>query len=264
LGASILTRSLVESSLTEGHAPAPVVDALVRMRHQLPVGRAGAQAYAETVGASTQLAARVGTAMGERRVLAPATFELDLPEGVLDCHLREVWQEGLVRWSPGPMRGHHWVRPWIEYLALAACGDRARAGFDGTVALLQVAPGANGVEEILLRDIDVDTARAQLSILVRGYVEGQRVPLPFFPKSAWLFVSALAEARPDAETRAWNAARAAYTGEANRRGEREDAWIALAFRDRDPFSDAMLAGQFEHAAIGMFARLAGIIHGAAL
>lgn len=263
LQAAMLRRALVESALVEGRAPPRVADAHVRMRRQLPVGRAGEQAYAETVGASTRMAARVEAARAERHALVPTTFELALPEGLLDCHLHQPWREGLVHWSPGSMRGHHWVRPWIEYLALAAYADRTHAGFDPTVNCVQISIGRQGIQENVLRDVDVATARAHLSALMRGFVEGQNAPLPFFAKSAWVFVDALASDKPDAEDRAWRAARTEFAGDANRSGENQDAWIALAFRDCEPLVEAPLSATFEQLAVGVFGHLAGIIHGVA-
>ena len=262
---SMLKRAVVEEALASGRPPMPAADAQIQVRRQLPVGHAGAAAYSAAAADATQLVSRIERWRRDATVLAPASFELELDGGwLLECALRQPYREGLMHWSSGPMRGHHWLRPWFEYLALAACTQRVQLGFDERVSCVQIALEKKGVQQTQLRDIDAVTAREQLSALLRGYREGQQTPLAFFPKSAWTFMMTMAEGKADADTRAWKLAHTEYAGATNARGECDDAWTALAFRDRDPFADSALAAEFEQRAQQVFATLAGLLHGAAL
>ncbi|MEO5560565.1 MAG: hypothetical protein ABIO49_11725, partial [Dokdonella sp.] len=262
---SILKRALVEEALASGRPPLQDADAQIQVRRQLPVGHAGAAAYSDAAADASQLVSRIERWRGEATALAPVNFELELDDGwLLECALRQPYREGLLHWSTGAMRGHHWLRPWFEYLALAALTPRTQLGFDERISCVQISLEKKGVQQTQMRDIDAATARAQLTTLLRGYREGQRTPLAFFPKSAWTYMANMAEGKADADERAWRLAHLEYTGENSARGERDDAWIALAFRDRDPFADSVLLTQFERHALQVFATLAGLLHGATL
>ncbi len=262
---SMLKRALVEEALASGRPPLHAADAQIQVRRQLPVGHAGAAAYSDAAAAASQLVSRIEHWRGDATALAPVSFELELDHGwLLECSLRQPYREGLLHWSTGPMRGHHWLRPWFEYLVLAACTQRAQLGFNENISCVQIALETKGVQQTELRDIDAATALAQLNALLRGYREGQQMPLAFFPKSAWIFMTTVAGGNVGADERSWKFARTEYEGANNVRGERDDAWIALAFRDRDPFIDSSLAEEFEQRAQQVFATLAGMLHGAPL
>ncbi|MFI4969525.1 MAG: exodeoxyribonuclease V subunit gamma [Lysobacterales bacterium] len=261
LDQSILRRALVEEALVSGELPAQRVTAQVQVRRQLPVGSAGAIGYRDAAIAASELASRIENWRRDKTRLAPATFTLDLGDGwILDCTPRQAYREGLLHWSTGTLRGHHWLRPWFEYLALAACAERRHLGFD-EASCVQITLDKSGVQETRLHGIDSVAARAQLLALLRGYCEGLCAPLTFFPKSAWTLVATLA-GRPGAEASAWQKAHQEYLGDDHRFGESRDAWIALAYRDRDPFEDIELRAAFEHQANRVFATLAGLVHGA--
>ena len=216
------------------------MQASVQMRRQLPVGRAGAEVYRREAVEAAQLAGCVDDWRRGKTALPPALFELALDEGwVLDCSLRQAWREGLLHWTPGALRGPHWLRPWIEYLALAAFEQREAVGFAAVPACTQIARGEQGPVLAELRGLDATAARAQLLRLLRGYAEGQRAPLAFFPKAAWAYVQTLAGAHGNdsSEERALHHARAEYDHD---RGyaENSDAWI----RPRLPRSRSVRRG----------------------
>ncbi|MEO5625661.1 MAG: exodeoxyribonuclease V subunit gamma [Dokdonella sp.] len=265
LKASTLKRALVDEALASGRPPRHTADTRSHVRRQLPVGHAGAAAYSNAAADASQLVSRIERWRCAATAIAPASFELELDEGwLLECALLQPYREGLLHWSTGPMRGHLWLRPWFEYLVVAASTQRAQQGFDDRVSCIQIALEKKGVQQTQLPHIDAATARAQLNALLRGYREGQRTPLVFFPKSAWTFMTTMAEGKADADARAWKLARTEYAGDNNVRGECDDKWTALAFRDRDPFSDEMLTAEFEQRAQQVFATLAGLLHGASL
>jgi exodeoxyribonuclease V gamma subunit len=262
LDQSILRRTLVEEAVASGTLPPRSATAQIQVRRQLPVGGAGAIDYRDAAIVASQLATRIEDWRRGKTALAPATFTLELDDGwSLDCAPRQMYREGVLHWSTGTMRGHHWLRPWFEYLALAACTERARLGVDEAASCLQITLDKSGVQATRLHGIDANAARDQLLALLQGYRDGQRAPLAFFPKSAWTLVTALA-GKPGAEASAWQNAQKEYLGDDHRFGESRDPWIALAYRDRDPFAEVELRAAFEHHAARVFASLARLVHGA--
>jgi len=239
----------------------------IQVRRQLPVGRAGADAYRQEAIGARQLAERIEAWRCGKTPLPTALFELELDGGwTLECNLRQAYREGLLHWTPGEPRGHHWLRPWIEYLALVAFAPRHEAGFDAAATCTLVALDKKiGVVTSELRGLDAAGARVQLAALLRGYAEGQHAPLAFFPKAAWTYMRTLAGAngRDMSEEGAVRKARGEYDNDSGY-GENTDPWIALAFRDRDPFVDARLLGEFEQHSLRVFGTLAGLLQGAAL
>jgi exodeoxyribonuclease V gamma subunit len=257
LDAAILTRVLAERALDEGALPAQI-DPVDRMRHGLPVGRAGAEAYRRAVRGAVPVAAAVEDWRRGEAASAPVSFELALDGRVVECTLRQVYAHGLLHWTPGTPRGNHWLRPWIEYLAFAAWERRAAAGFAEASCTL-IAAGEAGVAGTRLAGLDAAAARALLADLLRGWDEGRRAPLAFFPKSAWTYVRTLADGGDD--ERALRGARADFDG-GDRYGERRDPWIALAFRDRDPFADPLLLDAFRTQARRVYGALVALLRGA--
>ncbi len=265
LAQSNLKRGLIEDALNSGRMPPCEADAGLQVRWQLPVGRAGTDAYRSEAITANQIATCVEDWRRDKRALPPAVFELALDDGwLIECTLRQPYREGLLHWSSGELRGSHWLRPWIEYLALLACADRAQFGFGDDVSCAQIGVREKAIVTLTLHGIDAITARAELAALLRGYVQGQRAPLAFFPKSSWTYLQTLAGAkgRDSSEERALENARAEYDND-RAYSENTDAWIALAFRDRDPFADAALRAEFERCATSVFGTLAGVVHGAA-
>jgi exodeoxyribonuclease V gamma subunit len=117
--------------------------------------------------------------------------------------------------------GKRRLRARIDHLLLASVlGEAARThliGYDTKA----------GTVEIVYAGFDRDVARAALDTLLALWREGQAMPLPFAPKSAYAYAAAW-HAKPDAAA-AWKAAWAAYAPH-QYDGEREDRWLRLAFR----------------------------------
>lgn len=257
-----LRHALIGDMLGSGRPIAPAVDAQVQVRRQLPVGAAGVVAYRDVVPDAVQLATRIEDWRRDKTALAPLTLQLELDNGwVVDCVLRQPYREGLLHWSIGTLRGHHWLRPWFEYLALAACADSERLGFTRTASCTHIGVDQGVVQVTPLHGIGAAAARSQLTALVDGLLEGRDAPLAFFPKSAWVFMTAQA-GHVDAEASAWEKARKEFRGDDQRFAEIDDAWTALAFRDRDPFTDSTLKHAFAQNAKRVFATLARLVQGA--
>jgi exodeoxyribonuclease V gamma subunit len=69
--------------------------------------------------------------------------------------------------------------------------------------------------------------------LLERYRQGLTRPLPFFPETSWSYLQAL-KGRPGTEPGALQAARRLFEGNGVKPGEREDPYVALCFRDREP------------------------------
>ncbi|MCC7247486.1 MAG: hypothetical protein IT473_02575, partial [Lysobacter sp.] len=135
--------------------------------------------------------------------------------------------------AAGRPDGKRRLRARIDHLLLASVlGEAARThliGYDTK---------ADATVEVVYAGFDRDAARAALDALLALWREGQAVPLPFAPKSAYAYAAAW-QAKPDAAA-AWKAAWAAYAPH-QYNGEREDRWLRLAFRPHG------LLGDFEDA-----------------
>jgi exodeoxyribonuclease V gamma subunit len=261
LGNAILSRALVETALDDGTPPPLQVDAPLRMRYGLPVGRAGVEAYRRALRSALPTIAGIDAWRREGQALPPVSFELTLDGRIVECTLRQTYAQGLLHWTPGAARGHLWLRPWIEYLALAAWDRRHAAGFADIAACTLIATGDGGVETARLSGLVGEHARAILADLLHGWDEGRRSPLAFFPKAAWAYVKTLADSGD--EERALRAAHTEYDGGERGYGERRNPWIALAWRDREPFADPRWLAAFQAQAQRMFGPLVALARGVA-
>jgi exodeoxyribonuclease V gamma subunit len=265
LGRSHLARSLVAHGLATGKPLPGEPDGAARVRFQLPVGLAGRDAWQSALRCAAPVVARVAEWASRSHPLPPVAFELALPGGwILDCALPQPCREGLLHWSASRLQGRNWLQPWIEHLALCAWPGRRPAGMAEDAGCLRIGWSDGELEVVTVPPIEPAAAREELEALLQGWLEGQAAPLPFFPRAAWSHALALAH-NPDAEETDAGAARAARSEYENERGysESKDPWIALAFRDRDPLGDALLAARFRQESMRVFGTLARLVHGGA-
>ena len=86
--------------------------------------------------------------------------------------------------------------------------------------------------------LTVDAAKAHLETLVALYRQGSRAPVPLILNASAAYAKHFAK-NEDAEA-ALAAARKAWESDDHHKGDGEDPWIAMAFRDSDPL-DARFA-----------------------
>ncbi|MFN7750650.1 MAG: hypothetical protein ACK5TE_00080 [Pseudomonadota bacterium] len=180
---------------------------------------------------------------------------------------------GLVLWQSGQASAAEEINAWVRHLMLCAT---APEGVELRTTLVDDAGGvvfvaerdlpsppeaeASGIEDESgrasdgaevapdegRRTLDREYARERLADLVRLYARGLREPVPFFPKSAFAYAKAAAKAGglyPDTVKKAGrNAAFDKWKGNSYgskpTKGEREDAWLRVAFRGHpDPVID---------------------------
>ena len=149
-------------------------------------------------------------------------------------------ERGALRYRAGAVRAKHLVASWVDHLALCAGGGAARScavGVEGT-AHFEPVPTAD--------------AQAVLGALVRGYHQARAGRLPVYERASHAYAGKLSKRdladyagrvvegrsarafRP--ATGAVVAARKAFDPWGDARGDKDDAYVALATRGGDPFA----------------------------
>ena len=139
----------------------------------------------------------------------------------------------------GRVRAEHWIRVWVEHVAMCSAREQGLAGVPDTTVVIgkecnETLGPARGATALL----------AQLVAVAR---DGYSVPLPFFPSAAWAWREARypkakkskrVSKREPQDPRA--AAEYAFSRHSSQYdptgGDHEDAYIALCFRGTDPIT----------------------------
>lgn len=187
---------------------------LLRAEGRLPHGAVGDAVLVEHQGVVARFAARL-----EPRLAAPVEpdleVHLDLGGRRLTGRIRGLRPGGLLLYRLDELSVWQRIEAWVWHLAL-----NAAAG-----------PGT-GRETVWVAKDDVlvlpplDSARARLEELMTLLAQGEREPLPFFPRSAWAYADAASRGRGDP----LKAARAIWAPGYKSRGECSDPYFSLAFR----------------------------------
>lgn len=110
---------------------------------------------------------------------APETLDIQLEDvaGVrITGRVAQCWPNAMRRLRTGKLKTRFRLRYWIEYLAVMA------SGHDLALEMAGFAPDQKNAELIQYAGrIDPESAQAELSHLVRCYIEGQTRPLPYHP-----------------------------------------------------------------------------------
>jgi len=168
----------------------------------------------------------------------------------------------------GNIRAEHWIRAWVEHVAMCAARASGIAELP-TSTLLVWRAGKSVKQETMPR---VDDAIGVLDGLVRAARAGLEAPLPFFAAAGWAWLNAMhpkpkKRAKPkkgggeaslapevgDPDEARYRAA-VAYAEEpsfGSRGGDCQDAYVALCFRGVDPMVER--GADFERLAATLFA-----------
>jgi len=194
--------------------------------HGVVGGIASAAAHAEA-SALWQSAQAWATAAA----LPPIEVRFDAEQTMLSGRLERITAQGLWRLRFGSTRPQDLLRLWIDHLLLQLAAPPG-------VVKQSVLLANNGVT--LLPPLD--GAAAALAELLALYRQGQSAPLPFYPKTAWAWLEGKSS---------W---RNAWFGNSFQKtpGERDDAYLRLALRDR---SDDPLGAAFQQLAAQVFGPL---------
>ena len=217
------------------------LDETTRLLHAkgwLPHGVVGeiasAAAHAEA-GALWQSAQAWATAAA----LPPIEVRYDAGRTILSGRLERITANGLWRLRFGSTRPQDLLRLWIDHLLWQLAAPPG-------VAKQSVLLANNGVT--VLPPLDGAAAAATLAELLALYRQGRSAPLPFYPKTAWAWLEGKS---------GW---RNAWFGNSFQKtpGERDDAYLRLALRDR---TDDPLGAAFQQLAAQVFGPLRAAIAG---
>lgn len=147
----------------------------------------------------------------------------------------------------GRMRARHWIRAWVEHVAMSAARESGVEAMPATTVLVW----HDGKKPARDTIPPLSDAFARLDALVRAALRGYEAPLPFFPDAGWTWLEETvprpkkrggkgkkdsSDEAPDPRAKAtWR-----YHAEGtkyDRGGDGEDPYIALCFRGIDPMDE---------------------------
>jgi len=201
---------------------------LARAAGRLPHGMVGDCTYEELRMGVERFVARTRPYL-ENAQPEPLPVDLALGDFRLTGRISGRYGGRLVQQRYARVRPQDHLRAWISHLALGLADSprssmlvSRRAEGEGTWVAWEYAPVENG--------------DGLLVALLERYWEGLQRPLQFFPRSSWDYARLVLEkGSPEGEAlrKAWEA----WAGDDYRRGENEDPYYHLCFRDTDPLDD---------------------------
>jgi len=212
--------------------------AVARAAGRLPHGMVGDCTYEELRIGVERFVARTRPYF-EGAQPEPLPLDLTLGDFKVTGRISGRYGERLVQQRYARVRPQDHLRAWITHLALGlADSPRSsmlvglRAEGEATWVAWECSPVENGIELLVG--------------LLERYREGLQKPLPFFPRSSWAYARLVLE-RGSPEGEALRKGQETWAGDDYRRGEREDPYYHLCFRDTDPLDD-----EFRRLAIDLF------------
>jgi exodeoxyribonuclease V gamma subunit len=205
-----LQRALSGEALEETFLP------VLRGRGALPVGEAGTRSFVAAVDPVAGLAGRVRERLAEQR--EPLEADLALGEFRLRGWLTGLTVGGLVSYRATKVKAKDRLRLWVRHLVLNAVGLR--------VCELR---SRHLAEDTEVHYRPLEAPRETLAALLEAYWRGLSQPLALFPETSYAYARAVADGKDDEQAlrAAWKAWAPGY----NKPGEREGAYVSLAFRD---------------------------------
>ena len=171
-------------------------------------------------------------------------FRIDVGGFSLTGSLDHVFREKMIRYRYARLKGKDVVVSWIHHLVLNCA---TAEGHPRRTLLASLAgKNARGRKRVLYEYAPVEKGEEILEGLLKRYWEGLRLPLHFFPEISWPYAEAcLTKQKP--QEGALEQARRTWEGTEWSRGESEDPYHQLCFRNADPFDFA-----FEKIAVEIF------------
>lgn len=235
-----LRQEMLQRRLEEGTPAAATERALLRARGDLPLAGLGDAAYA---GLRREVEAFLHK-LPDHEDVEPPWVEVTGQGWRLSGQLPHLTRGGLLRFRLARLKGADLRRAWIYHLLWHLARPRAEESLRFIPTVTRV---LGHDRQVSLRPV-TDPGR-HLDTLVDGLRRGQEAPLPFFEGASRAFVEQqLAAADPrqgqrrtpmEAALDAWQGSRrpgSSFTG-----GDRDDPWVALCFRSREPLGEAAFA-----------------------
>ncbi|MEM7355124.1 MAG: exodeoxyribonuclease V subunit gamma [Acidobacteriota bacterium] len=200
---------------------------LLRGRGELPLARLGKAHFA---GLDAGIESFVAT-LPSYHPRGPQWTEVSGEDWRLRGRIEELTDVGTLRFRCANLKPKDQLHAWIVHVVRNVWEDSHPSGLPLTT---HVIGNDRGVRFGRLPD-----AAQILASLVDGYRLGLEQPLPVFELASHAYARQrlqLADAKSRARTPALEVARRAWQGE-RRRGDRDDPYIALCFRDLDPLAD---------------------------
>jgi exodeoxyribonuclease V gamma subunit len=203
---------------------------LLRAAGELPLAGLGRAAHARLEREVRDFAERIP----EHRRQPPEEVELTGDgwrlTGVLD-HLTDL---GLLHFRPATVKPKDRVRAWVAHVVRGAWEARRDGGERPSLETRVIG------RDLELRYPPLEDPTARLQQLIEGYRRGLRHPLPLFEKASFEHArQRRRQADPKKRTRSTPMAKArgGWRGGEKSRGDRQDPYVALCFRGREPLDD---------------------------
>ena len=230
-----------------GGRPEEELERACRAEGLLSPGSVGQLTFERELGRARIFAAQLESALPEHR---PSWVEANVTVGSEQLTGRLlVSRRGVVVQRGGNLRGVDFVGAWLRHLFLQLL-PQARAA-DLETILVGRKKDTLQLDIVRFGGMEEAVAGALLGVLVDLYRRGLCAPLPFLPRSSFIFAETR---RTKGEEAGLRAAQKAYYSEINgfaqAFAEQDEPWVALCFRGNDPL--AGLADDFRSTASAVF------------
>lgn len=195
---------------------------IARQQGVLPHGSVAQAAFSELVEAVAGVAATL-TAKGAQGELSPLAGKIEVGSHVISGQLETSPGSGLIIFRYARLRATDLIRGWLTHLVLdqLAPADWCRltqvVGNDKAISF----PPVENSDEVLAAILDL-------------YWQGLQSPLRFFPETSWAFARASGKGLSDSA--AMIKARKKWQGDSFAKGEGDDRYYQLCFRNIDPLN----------------------------
>jgi len=235
-----LEKYLLEQNLLEKRMEGANLDellAVVRATGELPHGAVGQCIYTRLTGGVDRFVRKTRDFM-KGDLLDPLEITLALGDIHLTGRIRGLYRERLLHYRYAGVKPKDRLRIWVRHLVLNTAADE---GYPRESLLVGLEPREKGeVHWAGWRYGPVNGSAEILKKLAFRYLEGLVRPLPFFPEASWVFAEETLEKGRSYE-QGLARARETWEGGTHSRGEREDAYFDLCFREGDalgpPFAE---------------------------
>ncbi len=212
-----LDNYLIQSELLESMIAEESEDnikARLKGRGRLPHAAFGDLWLEEQLTSLENLTSRVQPLLLEPRDDLEVNLVID--QTTLTGWVKNRYSTGIVRYRPASIKGKDIINSWIEHLCCCASGQQQDSWLFGLKENLKFSP------------VPANVAESCLKRLLYYFQQGQQMPLPWFPQTAYSWLNKGPESEP-AKAMA-EALRSFNGGYQNRpRAEKSDAYIARIY-----------------------------------